>query len=185
MTSRIHTRNRRMDKIVVTAIIAALYVVLTVISSAFGLSYSVIQFRLSEALTILPVFSPYAITGLTLGCFIANLTSPLGLIDIVVGTFSTYISAYLTRRLACIKFKEIPILSPLPPVCIGAIMVGAMLSVVMPQDFSPYAFAVSAISVGIGQFVVCYGLGLPLLFLVRKLKIFENQEHKQENFCNE
>ena len=166
-------KNQLINKVVVTAIIAALYVVLTAISGAFGLSYSGVQFRLSEALTILPVFSPYAITGLTLGCFLANLASPLGVIDIIFGTLSTLLAAYLTRWLANIKVKGVPILAPLPPVLVGALFIGAMLSFLLPQGFNFYAFFVSALSVGVGQLVVCYGLGVPLFFLVRKLNIFK------------
>lgn len=161
-------KNQMVRKITETAIIAAIYVVLTGISSAFGLSYSGIQLRLSEMLTILPVFSPFAITGLTLGCFISNLASPLGIIDIIFGTFSTFISAHLTRLLSGIKFKNIPIFAPLPPVIMGAVFVGAMLSFLMPEGFSFYTFFASAISVGIGQFVVCYGFGIPLYLFLNK-----------------
>lgn len=163
-----YIKNQLTEKIVVTSIIAALYVVLTTVSGVFGLSYSGVQFRLSEALTILPVFSPYAVTGLTLGCFISNLASPFGIIDIIFGTLSTFISAHLTRRLAGITFKKIPVLAPLPPVLIGAIFIGSILTLLLPQEFSLHAFIISAISVGISQFAVCYGLGLPLFFLVKK-----------------
>ncbi len=171
MQSKIKS-NQMVRKIAHTASIAALYVVLTGVSSAFGLSYSGIQFRLSEMLTILPVFSPFAVTGLTLGCFISNLASPLGIIDIIFGTFSTFISACLTRLLSEIKIKNIPILAPLPPVVMGAVVVGAMLSFLMPEGFSFYAFFASAISVGIGQFVMCYGFGIPLYLFLNKTNIF-------------
>lgn len=167
------SKNQLVNKVVVTAIIAALYVVLTAISGAFGLSYSGVQFRLSEALTILPVFSPHAITGLTLGCFLSNLASPLGVIDIIFGTLSTLLAAYLTRFLSNIKTKDFPILAPLPPVLLGAVFIGAMLSFLLPQGFNFYAFLLSALSVGVGQFLVCYGLGVPLFFLVKKLNIFK------------
>ena len=173
---RLYVKNQLIEKIVVTSVIAALYVVLTAISGAFGLSYSGVQFRLSEALTILPVFSPYAITGLNLGCFISNLASPFGIIDIIFGTLSTFISAHLTRMLANVTFKKIPILAPLPPVIVGAVFIGAILASLLPQGFSFYAFLFSALSVGTGQFIVCYGLGIPLFFLINKLKIFENAE---------
>ena len=121
----------------------------------------------------MPVFSPHAITGLTLGCFLSNLASPLGVIDIVFGTLSTLLSAYLTRLLANVKVKGIPILAPLPPVLVGAVFIGAMLSFLLPKGFNFYAFLVSALSVGVGQLVVCYGLGVPLFFLVKKLNIFK------------
>lgn len=159
----------------VTAAIAAVYAVLTAISSAFGLAFSGIQFRLSEALTILPVFSPYAVAGLTLGCFISNLASPFGIFDMVFGTLSTLIAAYLTRKLSCVTFKNVPILVPLPPVVVGAGIVGAMIAFLLPEGFSAYAFIFSALSVGLGQFVVCYGLGIPLFLLIRKLQLFKDE----------
>ena len=169
-------KNRTIEKIVITATIAAIYVALTAISSAFGLAFSVVQFRLSEVLTVLPVFSPYAVAGLTLGCFISNLASPFGIFDMIFGTLSTLIAAYLTRKLSCVTFKNIPILALLPPVLVGAVIVGAMIAFLLPEGFSAYAFIFSAMSVGIGQFVVCYGLGIPLFFLIRKLQIFKDKQ---------
>lgn len=171
---RLHIKNQLIEKIVITSTIAALYVVLTAVSGILGLSYSVVQFRLSEMLTILPIFSPYAITGLTLGCFISNLSSPLGIFDIIFGTLSTFLAAQLTRNLAKITFKKIPILAPLPPVIIDSVFVGAILSFLLPEGFSFGAFFFSALSVGMGQFIVCYGLGIPLFFLIKKFKLFEN-----------
>lgn len=170
-----YVKNRAIEKIVVTAAIAAVYAVLTAISSAFGLAFSGIQFRLSEALTILPVFSPYAVAGLTLGCFISNLASPFGIFDMIFGTLSTLIAAYLTRKLSCVTFKNVPILAPLPPVVVGAGIVGAMIVFLLPEGFSACAFIFSALSVGLGQFVVCYGLGIPLFFLIRKLQLFKDE----------
>ena len=67
------------------AVIAALYAVLTYVAAAVNLAYGPVQFRFSEALTVLPVFTPAAIPGLTLGCVIANLGSPLGVVDWVFG----------------------------------------------------------------------------------------------------
>lgn len=158
-------------KIVETALIAALYVVLTAVSASFGLSYLSVQLRLSEVLTILPVFSPYAVTGLTIGCFISNLASPLGLIDLIFGTLSTFIAAGLTRALAKFKIKGVPILSPLPPVIIGAVFIGLMLAFVLNDEFSFFTFLTAAVSVGAGQFIVCYGMSLPLYLFLRKLKL--------------
>lgn len=175
MKNKMQTKNQ-LNKIVVAAVISALYVALTAISSTCGLSYFGVQLRISEALTILPVFSPYAITGLTLGCFIVNLASPLGIVDIIFGTLSTFLAACVTRCLAHVTIKGVPILAPFPPVFIGAMFIGTMLSFLMPQGFSFYVFAMSAISVGVGQFIACYVLGIPLFFLVRKLNIFENSK---------
>ena len=75
------------------AVIAALYAVLTYVAAAMNVAYGAVQFRFSEALTVLPVFTPAAIPGLTLGCLIANLGSPLGVVDWVFGTGATLIAA--------------------------------------------------------------------------------------------
>ena len=71
------------------AVIAALYAVLTYLAAAMNLAYGPVQFRFSEALTVLPVFTPAAIPGLALGCFLSNLASPLGIVDWVFGTAAT------------------------------------------------------------------------------------------------
>ena len=74
-------------------LIAALYAIATYLSAAMGLAYGGIQFRISEALTILPIFTPAAIPGLIVGCFIGNLGSPFGMVDILLGTFATAFAA--------------------------------------------------------------------------------------------
>ena len=80
--------------IVQAAMIAAIYVVLTVFISAFGLASGAIQVRISEALCILPVFTPAAVPGLFVGCLIANIIVPgAGLADIVFGSLATLIAA--------------------------------------------------------------------------------------------
>lgn len=165
-----YIRDQRVRKIVFTALIASLYAVLTLVSASFGLSYSGIQIRISEALTILPVFTPYAITGLTIGCFISNLGSPFGIVDIVFGTLATFISAILTRRLSNIRVKGVPILAPLPPVVVSAVFVGAIISFFMPEGFTIMAFLTTALSIAIGQIVSCYGLGIFMFFVLKDNK---------------
>ena len=97
------------------AIIAALYAALTYAASVVGLAYGPIQFRFSEALTVLACFTPAAVPGLTVGCFLGNLGSSLGPIDWVVGTAATLLAALCTyftrkdrvhvaqRRLGCVR----------------------------------------------------------------------------------
>lgn len=160
--------------------IAALYVVLTFISSILGLAYSGVQLRLSEMLTILPVFSPLAIPGLAIGCFIANLASPFGLIDVIFGTLSTLIAAFLTRLLRKIKIKNVPILAPLPPVLFGSTCVSLIILNVSSSIFTLDVFIFLTLSIGIGQFIVCYLFGIPLFIGLNKLKIFDNLEIKNK-----
>lgn len=96
-----------------SAMIAALYAVLTLVMGQ--LSVSALQLRLSEALTILPVFTPCAVPGLAVGCLAANLLSSCAPLDTVIGTFVTLIAAYLTRLL-----RKKPLLAVLPPVLLNA-----------------------------------------------------------------
>ena len=123
---------------------------------------------ISEALTILPIFTPAAIPGLTVGCIIANIFS-FNPVDMLVGTLGTLIAAILTRKTKHITFKGAPLLALFWPVIINAVLVGAELALLyFPADAVASAFAVSALQVGAGQFIVCYGLGLPLYFALRQ-----------------
>ena len=110
------------------AVIAALYAVLTYVAAAVNLAYGPVQFRFSEALTVLPVFTPAAIPGLTLGCVIANLGSPLGVVDWVFGPLATLLAALATYLVRDVKVKGLPILAPLPPVITNVVIVGFELA---------------------------------------------------------
>lgn len=144
------------------ALIAALYVGLTFLSSVFGLAYGGVQFRISEALTLLPALFPAAVPGLTLGCIIANLTSPFGVVDIVVGASATLLAALVSRALRGMRVHGIPLLSALPPVIFNAVFVGAEITFFLPDGASLTGFLLSAGGVALGEAVVCLALGLPL-----------------------
>ena len=88
------------------ALIAAIYAALTY--AVAPLSFGATQFRISEALTVLPVFTPAAIPGLAIGCIIANIGSPYGPIDILLGTVATVLAALATRLTRNIKIKNTP-----------------------------------------------------------------------------
>ena len=86
---------KRINFIITGALIAAVYAGLTYLSNVFGLAYGPIQLRVSEVLTLLPVFTPAAIPGLTIGCFIANIGS-FNMLDMIFGSFATLIAAVVT-----------------------------------------------------------------------------------------
>lgn len=157
--------------VVESAVIAAIYAGLTYLAGIFGVAYGGIQFRFSEALTILACFSPAAIPGLTIGCFLGNITSPYGIVDIVCGTFATLIAAVLSYKTRNIKFKGLPLLSAIFPVLSNAIIVGLEITLFMPEGFAFKAFLISAFQVGFGELVMCYGLGIPLYKVIKKLKL--------------
>jgi uncharacterized membrane protein len=145
--------NSRVRFLVRAAVIGAAYAALTL--ALAPLSYGVMQLRVSEALTVLPYFTPAAIPGLFVGCIVANVISPYGIIDMVCGSLATLLAACATY-----VFRKRRILAPLFPVLFNAVVIGAMLY---------YAYGVNAslpvnmLWVGAGEFIVCYGLGYPLM----------------------
>lgn len=147
--------------------IAAIYAALTYAAAAMNLAYGGIQFRFSEALNILPVFTPAAIPGLTLGCFISNLTSPYPL-DMLFGTLATLLGGIFTYLLRKVKLNGIPFLSPLPPVFFNALIIGAEISLSMSEGFSLTTFGIFALQVGLEELAVCYILGLPLYIAIER-----------------
>lgn len=142
------------------ALIAALYAVLTILLAPF--SFGPIQFRVAEALTVLPYVFPQAVPGLFIGCLVANIYGGLGPIDIFGGSFLTLIAALLTLWL---KRYNTPWLAPIPPIIINAFGVSLYLHVLADV---PYWLTV--LYIGLGQTGACLVLGLPLLyaFLVRR-----------------
>lgn len=143
------------------AMIGAVYALLTIIFAP--ISYGMIQVRIAEMLMVLPYFTPAAVPGLFVGCFIANIYGGYGILDIVFGSLATLLSAYLVMRTGN------RYLVPLPPVIINAVIVGLVLHLVLKL---PYYL--TFLWVGLGQLIACYGLGLPLLFILEKRRhIFE------------
>lgn len=143
------------------AVIAAIYAALTYLSAAFSLAYGPIQFRISEALCVLPLFSPYPIAGLTLGCLISNIAS-FNPLDMIFGTLATLIAGILTYLLRNRKIFRLPLLSLLAPVITNSIIVGLEIAFFYLDGFSMYGFLISALEVGAGELIVVYGLGIPL-----------------------
>lgn len=150
------------------AMIAAIYTVLTLLAAAVNLAYGPVQFRFSEALTILPIFTPAAIPGLAVGCLISNIFSGYGVADMVFGTSATLLAALVTRLLRNVRFRNIPWLAPLPPVLFNAVIVGLEIVVLSPEGFNWIGFLSAALSVGAGELVICYVLGLPLAVALEK-----------------
>ncbi len=163
------TAKQRLNYITTAAVIAAIYAGLTYLGNFFGLSYGPIQVRFSEALTILPLFTPAAIPGLTIGCFIANIGS-FNPIDMIFGTFATFLAAVLTYLTRKIIFKKLPLLPILFPVIVNAFIIGLELALFYLNGFTFAGFVISALEVGTGQLIACYGLGLPLYFTLKGRK---------------
>ncbi len=155
-------RNNRIILITQAAAIAAVYVVLTYVSAALGISSGAIQVRLSEALTILPYFTPAAIPGLFVGCLLANTLTGCALWDIVFGSFATLIGAVLTRLLRKRKW-----LAPVPPILANTVIVPFVLAYAYGvPDGIPFLMA----TVGAGEIISCGVLGMILLAALDKYK---------------
>jgi len=176
----IYLKNEKITKrigtlyLVTSAVIAALYVVLTLPFAQFA--FGPIQFRLAEMMVVLPIMTPAAIPGLTLGCFLSNFLNPnnLGPIDIIFGSLATLLAALSTRfisqRFAYISQMPRDIASLIPPVIFNAVIVGTYLTYLLPHDNSITlaVIGVSILSVGLSEAITVFALGLPFLMVMRR-----------------
>ena len=178
---------RRSTYVAQAGIIAAVYAAFTwlVLQLPGGLGWGLIQLRLSEAITVVAFFTPAAIPGLTIGSVVANLgnltaVGPWGMLDVVFGSLGTLLGAVWMWR-----FRERTAVGLLGPVIFNALIVPAYLPIMlkglglyriplMGVDLSGHwwaMYALGVVSVAVGQAIVMYGLGLPLLVALRKLGV--------------
>ncbi|MZK52882.1 QueT transporter family protein [Clostridium beijerinckii] len=154
--------NNTVKRLVKTAIIAALYAVITLVLAP--ISYGPIQFRVSEIMVLLAFFDPFYIVGLTLGCFIANILGPNGLADIIFGTLATFISVYavsITERFVKSK-KTSLVIASLWPTIFNGVIIGCMLNYIYQ-----FPLVLSIGEVAIGEFVVVTIVGVPIVRLLQ------------------
>ena len=152
---------QRVRFLTVAAMIAALYVVLTLVSAAFGLASGAIQIRVSEALCVLTFFTPAAIPGLTIGCLIANIVTSATVLDIVFGTLATFIGAFLGYYLRNNKW-----LITVPTVLANTIIIPFV--VYYGLGFTDMAIPLIALTVFLGEFISATILGMGLLEILKK-----------------
>jgi len=153
--------------LVKASLIAAAY---TVVSIALApISFGAIQVRVSEALTLLPVWSPVAIAGVAVGCLLTNAwgvaagANILGAADILLGTLATLIAALLTRAL-----RKNVFLAALPPVLVNAVIIGGELAFAETGRLPLGLWLLNGAQVGAGQAIACFLLGIPLLKFLQK-----------------
>ncbi len=145
-----------------SAIIAALYVVLTFISNSMGLASGVIQIRISEALTVLPFFTPSAIPGLFIGCLLSNILSGSVVWDIIFGSIATLIGAVGTYSL-----RKHTWLAPVSPIISNTIIIPLVLIYAYNvQEALPYLM----FTIGLGEIISAGILGMLLLTSLLKHK---------------
>ncbi len=152
-------RNQKVLYLTHSAMIAALYVVLTILFQPF--SFGDMQVRIAEALTILPAFTPAAIPGLFLGCLIGNLLGGAILPDIIFGSLATLLGALFTYILR----KQSKYLAPLPPILFNTFIMPFVLRYAYGLNL-PLAYFM--LTIGIGEVISCGILGLILYTALQK-----------------
>lgn len=145
-----------------SGVIAALYVVLTLVSKAMGLDSGQIQLRLSEALCILPLFLPAAVPGLTVGCLLANILCGNIFWDVIFGTLATFLGAVGTRAL-----RNRPLAALLPPIVANTLIVPFVLAYAYGL---PGGVPLFMLTVGLGEVLSCGVLGRILWSVLDKRK---------------
>lgn len=154
-------KDKKVTFITQAALIAAIYVVLTYIFAPF--SFGEIQVRISEALTILPVFTPAAIPGLFVGCLLGNMLGGALLPDIIFGSLATLIGAFFTWKLR----NAHPFFAPVPPIAANTVIVPFVLryayGILLPVPFM-------MLTVGVGEILSCGVLGLLLYYGLARYK---------------
>lgn len=160
-------RNKKTRYLTHAALIAALYVALTYVANLFGLASGAVQIRLSEALTVLPVFTPAAIPGLFVGCITANLLTGCAPWDVVFGSVATLLGAVGTFYLGKVCKGKLALITTLPPIFANTVIVPFVIRYVYAaEDALPFLF----LTVGLGEVISCGVLGLFLIKLLEKHK---------------
>ncbi len=155
------TGDKKVMYIAQGGMIAALYTVLTIFIAAFNLASGAVQVRISEALCILPIFTPAAVPGLTVGCLLSNLITGCALPDVIFGSLATLIGAIGTRLL-----KEHRYLASLPPILSNTVIVPFILKYAYGLEGALYYFA---LTVGIGEIISCFVLGQLLITALKPI----------------
>ncbi|MCI2207632.1 MAG: QueT transporter family protein [Atopobiaceae bacterium] len=189
----------RADRVARIGMIAALYAATTLVAILFlgGLAWGPVQFRISEALCVLALFTSDAIPGLALGCALANAanivlggTGMLGLLDVVFGSIATAVGAAITWRL-----RSRPAVAVLGPVVANALIVPAYLPLMVAgmgfytipftsislEGSYPLMYLFGLVTTGLGEAVVLYALGLPLAHALKASPLPEQLAERDED----
>lgn len=167
--------NKRNHNLATGAIIAALYVALTYGQELIfpGSASAAVQFRVSEALTVLALFTPAAIPGLTVGCAIANLLFMGALpLDVVLGSFATFLAALCMYRLKDVTFRDIPFAALLMPAVFNGVIIGLEIEIFFIEGpFNLVSFLIQGGCVALGELGVCFTLGILLCRIIKNKKL--------------
>ena len=142
-------------QIALASLIAALYAGFSIMLAP--ISFGPVQFRIAEALTLLPWAIPASVPGLFVGCLLANIIGGYGIIDIALGSAATLLAAWLTSRAPNLW------LAALPPVVINALVVGSYIGIL---SHTPVLWSV--LYIGLSQAVICFGTGIPMMHYLKR-----------------
>ena len=165
-----------MRRLTLAALIAAVYAVVTILTASFA--YGPIQFRIAEALCILPFFLPFTTWGLFVGCILANIISPVGVMDMIFGSLATLgccLCAAAIGKGWDGKSWGKCILACLMPVVWNAVIIGLLLAFFYAEDDRAKLtlFFLYGAEVGMGELAVMFVLGLPLMRWLPNSRIFQ------------
>ncbi len=170
-------KNKNLVRLTQAAVIAALYAALTIGQNVLlpGTASMAVQFRVAEALTVLAVFTPVAIPGLTIGCIIANIssvTAGLGFYDMIFGSVASLIAALTMYGLRNVRIKTIPFAALLMPALWNGLIVGFEIDFffIGNMSFNLADFLTQGGFVALGELVVLIVLGIPLIKLIEHNK---------------
>lgn len=168
--------SKKTQRLIFAAIVGALYAALTMLLAP--ISYGPVQFRLSEVLCILPYFLPFTAWGLFFGCLIANFVSSVGFLDLVFGSLATLFAclcvAAVGKRARGIQTEVLACF--LPVIWNGLVIGGVLCQALVGAPWEhPAEFLFYALPVALGEFVVMFAVGLPLLRWLPKRKFFAEQ----------
>lgn len=152
---------RNIRFMVQASLIAAIYTALCMLLHPISFGFGGVELRVSEALTLMPVLTPAAVPGLFIGCLLSNLMGGATMLDVVFGSLTTLAAALLTRKL-----RRWPVWAALPPVLLNAAVIGALLRYAYGVPMPLY---LCMLSIGLGQAVACYLIGLPMMRMMRRI----------------
>ena len=162
------------EKLIIPAVVGALYAALTMLLAP--ISYGNLQFRISEALCVLPVFFPYTSVGLFLGCALANMISAAGILDVVFGSLATLCAGLCAaacgreaRRTGAMPSVTMRVLACLSPVVWNGVVIGAVLAWSFARDAFWQSFLLFGAEVALGEAGVLFLLGMPLISLIPRI----------------
>ncbi len=170
------TKKTSVHYLVQAALIAAIYAALTILQNVLipDSATLAVQFRVSEALTILALFTPAAIPGLFIGCILANISTvaALGPLDMIFGSLASLLAAFLMYKLRNTRIKGIPIAAALMPALVNGIVIGFEIEFFfIGGGFHFGSFLIQGALVALGELAVVFVLGLPLMKVIEKTGI--------------